>query len=65
MTDEEKEQAATHLLKGLHTEKWNFATVYREIQQCLGKEYHKGHHQILKRSMLEMLVAKYENEGNV
>lgn len=62
MTFTEKEKAATQLLKGLHTEEWNFAKIYREIGDNMGKPYHKVTHQKLKSAMFEILVAMYESE---
>ncbi len=62
MTFTEKEKAATQLLKGLHTDEWNFAKIYRELGDNMGKPYHKGTHQKLKASMFEILVAMCESE---
>lgn len=62
MTSSEKEKATSEILKGFSNNDWNFAKVYREIGECMGKPYNKGHHQQLKRHMFEMLAAKYENE---
>lgn len=62
MTPLEKERAAAELLKGFSNKDWNFARIYKEIGEITGKPYHKGQHQVLKRAMFEMLVAKYENE---
>lgn len=62
MTPVEKEKATGEILKGFSNNDWNFAKIYREIGEVIGKPYNKGHHQKLKRHMFEMLASKFENE---
>lgn len=62
MTDLEKEKATAMLLKGFSNKDWNFAKIYREIGEVVGRPYQKGQHQQLKRHMFDMLASRFENE---
>jgi hypothetical protein len=62
MGNKEKEKAATMLLKGMATEEWNFAKMYRQIEHITGKPYNEGILQKMKPRMLELLFCKFEDD---